>query len=56
MTKNIIYTDRMTVEELNSLYEIAKKAISECTSYPKYEYWSDIEFQIIMELKRRTDD
>ena len=53
---NIIYTDRMTTEELRSLYEIAKKAIAECTSYAKYEYWNSIELQIIMEMKRRTDD
>lgn len=56
MTNNIIYTDRMTVEELNSLCEIAKKAISECTTLTRYEYWTGIEFQIIMELRRRSKD
>lgn len=56
MTNNIIYTDRMSIDELHSLMEIAKKAIRECTTLPRYEYWTGIEFEVLMELKRRSKD
>ena len=52
----IIFTDMMTDEELASLAEIAKKAIPECTTVYKLEYWNGILFEIMNEMKRRYDE
>ena len=48
MTGTILFTDRMTDEELASMAEIARKAIRECKTYYKLEYWN--------KMKRRYDD
>lgn len=56
MTGTILFTDRMTTDEIRSLMEIAKKAISECKTYAKYEYWNGIIFELMNEMKRRYDD
>lgn len=56
MTGTILFTDRMTDEELASMAEIARKAIHECKTYYKLEYWNGILFEIMNEMKRRYDD
>ena len=56
MTGTILFTDRMTDEELASMAEIARKAIRECKTYYKLEYWSGILYEIQNEMKRRYDE